>query len=148
MQLFKRFTHRFLRTRKVLYRVHESTSLDPIPSQLNPVYILIFYFLKICFKTILPSMPASPKWSINFTCEFVSPACMLLVHSRFILLDLINLNTFRKEDTWCSSSVCNPFVLLLLLPSQFHTFSSALFSNYFNLWASSYWHANFHTHTQ
>jgi hypothetical protein len=38
------------------YRVHKSPPLDPVPNQMNPVYILTSSFFKIRFNIILPAM--------------------------------------------------------------------------------------------
>jgi len=51
---------------KVHYRVHKSWPLVPVLSQVNPVHILIPYFLQIHFNIILVSTLRSPKWYITF----------------------------------------------------------------------------------
>jgi len=44
---------------KVKYCLYRSPPLDPILSHLNPVHTFTFYFFKIHFKIIFPSMPRS-----------------------------------------------------------------------------------------
>jgi hypothetical protein len=43
------------------YHVHRSLALDSVLSQLNPVHILISYFIKVRFS-IFSSTPSPPSW--------------------------------------------------------------------------------------
>ena len=48
---------------RVRYRVHNSLSLVPILSEINPIHVLPSLFSKVYFNTSFPSMPLFPKWS-------------------------------------------------------------------------------------
>jgi len=52
---------------KIDYNVHKLPALDPILSQVNPVYTLTLGFLKSQLNDTLPSMHRSPTWSLPFS---------------------------------------------------------------------------------
>jgi hypothetical protein len=50
---------------KVHYRAHNSSSVVPVPSHINPLHALPSYFLQLRFNIIIPSMPRSFEWSLS-----------------------------------------------------------------------------------
>jgi hypothetical protein len=58
---------RLLLNPKVHYSVHNTISLFPILSQINPVYALTSYSFNTYFNITLPSTPRSPVWYLLFT---------------------------------------------------------------------------------
>jgi hypothetical protein len=64
-QLVKKFLA-FLCKLEFHYHIHNSSLLDLIPSQMNPVHILPPHFFKIHFYIIVPYMPVSSKQSVSY----------------------------------------------------------------------------------
>ena len=97
----------------VHYRVHKCPPPVPILSQIIPVHNPTSYFLNTHFNIILPSKPASSKWSLSLrfphqNLVYTSP---LPTRARFtahlIFLDLITRIIFGEEDRSLSSSLCS-----------------------------------------
>jgi hypothetical protein len=61
---------------KVLCHVHNSPSLVPILSHMNPLHTFTSYLFKIHFDINLPFMPRSSKWSLSFGFYYRSLACI------------------------------------------------------------------------
>jgi hypothetical protein len=127
---------RLLWNQKVHWFVHNSPSMAPVLSQINPVHILHLYFLKAHFNIILPSTPRSSEWSLPFRFSnlnvcFSHPLCAL--HVPPISSSSITIIIFGKEFKLCSS-LCSflqpPVTSFLLAPC---ILLSTLFSNTLNL---------------
>ena len=57
----------------------------PIPSQINPVEVPSFHFLKIHLNIILPSKPGSPKWPLSLRFPHQAPVYTSpLPHTRYM----------------------------------------------------------------
>jgi len=54
-----------LRHSIVLYSTQNNPQLVPVLRQINPVYTLLIYILKVPFNIILQSKPKSSKWSLR-----------------------------------------------------------------------------------
>ena len=61
---------------KVHYRAHNSSSLVPIPSLINPLHALPSYFLQLRFNIIIPSIPRSFKWSLFLKFPYRNSLCI------------------------------------------------------------------------
>jgi len=84
-------------------------AIVPILSQICPVHVLPFYFLKIYFN-ILSSMPSSSKWSRPSTTVIVEWLCM---EQSWIVTDGVNRSTRRK--LFATSSTTNSHVGWLVI---------------------------------
>jgi len=83
LQLVKKFPH-ILWNPKAHYRIHWSTPPVPVLSQLDPVQTPTSHFLKI-HLIILPSIPGSPKWSLNLKFPYQNPVYAFpLPHTRYM----------------------------------------------------------------
>lgn len=60
-------------------RAHNSSSLDPISSNINTILIDISYLSNIHFNSILASITRSPKWSLPF--RFPDPVSVSVLHA-------------------------------------------------------------------
>jgi hypothetical protein len=69
-QLVKDFVYH-LRNPKICYRVHNSPSVVPVLSQMNPAHIFISYVFQICFNQSPSSV--RPYLAVFLRCGFVSP---------------------------------------------------------------------------
>jgi len=75
---------RISRHQYVHYRMYKSSTLLPIPGQINSVNTLPSDYFKIHFKIVLPSTPRSSKSSISFG-FFLSKLCIYFASPPYVL---------------------------------------------------------------
>ena len=98
---------------EVHYRIHKSTALVSILSQIKPVHASPSHFLNVNFNIIIPSAPGSSKWDLSIRAYHQNPVCTspLLVRAtcpaQLILYDLITRTIFGEQYTLLSSSLCS-----------------------------------------
>ena len=73
-------TRPHFRKLKVHYRIQNSPPPVPFLSQINPVHVSPFRFLKFRFKIIHPPKPRSSKWSLSLN----SPTPKLCMHLSYL----------------------------------------------------------------
>jgi hypothetical protein len=86
------------------HRLHNIPSTDCAVNSISPVTTLTFYFCKIQFNIILPSMLKSPKWSLPFRFSDQIVNAFLISHMSstcsvlHILVDLVTAIIGEEYD--------------------------------------------------
>lgn len=92
---------------EVHYHIHKSPPLNTIMSQMNPVKIIIRYFLKIGFNIIWTLCLRSPSdlcFSANILCAFLA----YVLYTLFILsfLATVSFSIPQRPVLRCYASIC------------------------------------------
>ena len=124
----------------------------PILSQISPLHVPPYYFLKIHFNIILPSITGPFKWSFSPQVSPPKPCYAPLLSPipatcrvHLILLDLINKIIFYWQFRPLTHHYAVFFTPLLPPHSSAQIFSSVTYSQ--TLSAPSMWASKFHTHS-
>jgi hypothetical protein len=85
--------------------------LVPFLKEINPIHNPRLNFPKICFNSIIPSMPRSSEWSLSYRLSnhnavtFVPSIYVTTFPTHFICFDFLTLITVSKEYILQSSSL-------------------------------------------
>ena len=122
----------------VHYRIYKCPPPVPILNKLDPVDTPTSNFLKIHLNIILPSMPGSPKWSLNLRFPHQNPVyTSTLPHTRYMPLPSHSSRFYHPYNSWWAVQIVQ-LLIRQFSPLPFSKiFYSMTFTEYSLLWGAT-----------
>ena len=100
------------RNPKVQNRINKCPSLVPFLTQLDPIYILTSYSLKIYPHIILPSTSVPPKWSLSLRFPHQNPVySSLLPHARYMARPSHSSRFYQPHNIWWAVQIIKLLIM-------------------------------------